>query len=369
METWTLYTFGRLHEGFSETSTREQLSKIGVPEKQISLLFSGKKLTLKQQATLKEVKQLSAKFKRCGLQTHVALTLDHECLKAGLQFRSPKTSSPPQTKPQWETVILPEKYITPSLISMPGESDITDENNKKVGFFTNATYFWQPLPLVIGLLITGVNCETYFVRLLSEIMGWRLLATVIGLTLLGIATFILPRFLQPLTGFSIESNTGKNSLITEEQSVFYLSKRRYNIINDDGNVLAIVERKASSATMEFVQDLTLFYWNKAFTHANLGDSAVEEIQNNVVRDEGMPFIPEHFHWLRRIKKVFTKKPSPSDINWTTEAGLVILDQDNCLKAIVYQEPIPAIRFKSNMDNTQKNLLMAFAVCLLRSHLV
>ena len=379
METWSLTTNGRILEGFLENDVRTHLSRMGVNGPALEAMLSGKQVTIKKHATIDEIKKLSARFKQCGLQTNPALKLNKACLDAGIQRVEDQSDSPTpsnadsrlepsQAAAQWETLVFDEKFATPSLIGLPANYETsTTENTRSYRFF-NGSYFWQPVPLFICLLIGGVICETYFVRYLSQTLEWRLLATITGLLVLAFCVFILPRLLQPLAFFSIHTQNAEDGINVIEKSVPYLGKRKYLVCNNNSKV-AHIERGQANATIGLSEEPVQFHWDKAFTLANIGDDAVEGLQKDMVKGETMSFLSEYLHWFEGIRHMFSKQAKAEDTDWNREDGMVILDQNNTCVAVVYRQPYPALRVHGNIEERRQLLLIAFATTLLRSHLV
>ncbi len=365
MERWTLSTCGKTLEGANPSDVKKSLSAMGLPQTLISSIFSGEKLVLKRRAALSDVKKLAASLKRCGLQTNVMLNLNRDVFEQGLQAINPD----PERDVSWPIYVFNDRPVTPSLIGLQGESAISDLDTRDSYKLRNNSYFWHSKFLLVSLLIGGFVCETYFVRVSAELLGWQSAATALGVLLLAFCVFVMPRLLQPLSHFSIASNTPSfQSFSTIEKTVLFIGKRRFSVYDEVGAELATIERNASSAILSLERELGAYYWDKSYSLANIGDRAVEGIQSGVVQDVGVSIFSDYFQWFEKLFGVFRKRLEAKDVNWDSENGHVILDQDNKVMAMVYPHPHPAIKLRKHISNEAKLLLFSFAVCLLRSNI-
>ncbi|AJQ92859.1 hypothetical protein [Gynuella sunshinyii] len=356
-----LSTNGMTVEGHSKEQVAEKLRQTGIKPAHVDAMLSGKKVVVKKQASLATVTKMAALLLQCGLETTKTLELNKACFDAGIELV--KTST------KWQTFVFDDQLIQPTLLSKPDQSDLKSIESRQKKSLRSCNYFWQPMLLITGLLIAGYVSELYFVRLTSQLFSWQGAATLLGIGTLIFCAFILPRLLQPLSLYQLTDKGNQETYFLAEQLRPLIGMKSYHVLIKNQTV-ATVERRSSIATMTSEDEKPLFNWDKGYTTAFLHDELAEDIQKDLVDNAGLSTITDYLPWFKFIGGLFRKRVTVQSVEQFTEEGTCILDKQNQVRAIIYLEPVPAVRIATaNNSRQDENLLVLFAISVLRSHWV
>ena len=81
-------------------------------------------------------------------------------------------------------------------------------------------------------------------------------------------------------------------------------------------------------------------------------------------------ITDYFEWLSQIRDAFKRRKPVEHADQFNGAGTYVLDEQNQVRAIIYQTPAAAVRISTAFNSEQdEDFLIFFAITILRSHWV
>lgn len=366
MELFNVVTSGQLLPGFLPDQVLTKLTNLKVPPPLArKLVEEVNACIVKKQVSLPEAKKLQARLECCGLKAHIYLQLSPTCLSLGLHNRS---RHPPQEKDSTQSpsvLLLNNGLLQPTLFTGSGTFNLDSSERSQKAVVQKIGYSWNPIPLLMAVLLIAVHCEMFLVRFLSSYLQLNLAASLLGIGFLIVTAMFLPRLLQPLGCFILNYASLTPRLIKEDNSLQPFRKR-YCIFNPKNDVVGVAIRSSATAAYYDGSGELRYTWSKLATGMSSSDDEVEIIQQDAVSDHMTGPLSDYLDLVYTLFSLFRRTPKITDDSWRTAPGTAVRDTNGKLVATIIHTPCPAIRIMLNKTNQDQQAdLLCFALAILR----
>lgn len=361
MESYTLKSRGLLLPLVEPDQAIEKLTALGIPEATAKkLVIQGPERVLKRLATLTEVRQLQVRFERCGLRTEIGLKLSPECLRTGLRDRA----VPAQMVINAPLIgRLDQAVLQPAIIALGARSEVEFNDGSHKCVLEKIGYSWNPLLLVVAVLLFSVHNELYLVRAAAAYLDWRWTATVAGILFLIACVLLLPRLLQPAAAYIVRYGSQLPRMITELPSL-HPTQKHYHVLKGEDAIVAEVTRSKDAAVYSDDQGTAIYTWSSAPVRYPDGTDTIQHIHDSVVGGQLLGPMTEYIEAARLLFSLFERKRPLSQLQLDDILGTAISDTNGKALAVVYRMSSPVIKIDlARVSPEQEAELICFAITI------
>lgn len=349
MERFNLVFSGETCDPLTPETMEPVLSELGFSEEHIARVASGRPLTIKRDILFARAQLVKLALAARGLVTELTVSLDSESLAAGLRyvhrgqqaFSTLEIIHPKLVQPSLAVgkgvYGLQQRRISPvgSLAANDGEPAPERNSTSYLGSISQSGIRITAAGRLLLSLLFALPLQTYILRLLPNIVGSNIAATILGILFFLLMIVILPMLLRPLTLRSIHVSNGPTDIHVVDQWHWGLTQNTFSVYDYRINKLANIVVKKNSVVLSEPFGRVRFKWD---LHANIqaAEGALSLITDKAFEGTAIGDISEY--WTNFQKLFFFLRPTPciERVRFNEKHAHIVTDAAGSVAAIIYR---------------------------------